>query len=568
MQRHERIDQLHQQAAAQYLQGEFNAAMDSWRELLSLDPEDERAREGLRLCEMLAQESGDALSPQDASTGATAPVAPAPAASADAELAQMADSQELAAPQNPGMMAVDANEAPAWDLSSIEEELDTLTAPGMPDPDRQTDGVDLGDPTDVQSLNLDLDGSGVPGPPSVGIGDADDASNAAMELQSRVGELMAEAQHERAEGNIEKALGVLSRVFILDEDNAEARAMQQELQPEEAESVDAPPTEESLGVDEGPDDFADLDLGGDTAALAPEPTPALAPELMPALAPEPSIDDTPLFDEPLDAPLMADPAPEAAPARKTRGGSGGLSGAQAKTLLLAVVVLMAAATGLAGWKFFMDKESVSAETEPAATGARPDANTAVGQQQQTAATPPSTEPASADLPTAATDETPAEILERARLAFREGDYAQAVVAYNQVLAIDPQNPAAKEGLAVAGVKYRDQKDYIEKVERAKSAFDNEDYRSALKIFYRLPEHRDPAKLERWKTNGWYNLGIAALRGGSCSDARSHFGEARAISPADPDITAGIALTRECKVTPKPAGYFDKLGRMPARTLEQ
>ena len=193
-------------------------------------------------------------------------------------------------------------------------------------------------------------------------------------------------------------------------------------------------------------------------------------------------------------------------------------------------------------------------------GAQPEAEVAPSQSESTTAeTPP---------PPTMPSETPAEILERARLAFRDGDYAQAVVAYNQVLALDPNNPAGKEGLAIAGEKYRDQKAYIEKVERAKSAFDNEDYRTALKVFYRLPDHLDPGKLERWKTNAWYNLGVAALRGGSCTDARTHFGEARAMSPNDPDIAAGIALSRECKQTPKPAGYFEKLGRMPTRSLEQ
>ena len=151
MQRHERIDQLHQQAAAQYLQGEFNAAMESWRELLSLDPEDERAREGLRLCEMLAEEGGDVLSSQGASTGATAPVASAPVASTDGQAGQVTDHQEVVAPTDTGMVAPGATEAPAWDLSSIDD-ISAPAASELPHLDRQSSGVDLGNSAEVQSL--------------------------------------------------------------------------------------------------------------------------------------------------------------------------------------------------------------------------------------------------------------------------------------------------------------------------------------------------------------------------------------------------------------------------------
>lgn len=57
--RDERVEALHQEAAGHYLQGDFGDALRVWRELLQIDAEDERAQEGVRLCEMLASDGID-----------------------------------------------------------------------------------------------------------------------------------------------------------------------------------------------------------------------------------------------------------------------------------------------------------------------------------------------------------------------------------------------------------------------------------------------------------------------------------------------------------------------------
>ena len=64
----------------EYLQGEFQAALETWRELLELDPEDDRALEGVKLCKMLAEDEGSQTAPAAEPTKA-----PAPAASASIE---------------------------------------------------------------------------------------------------------------------------------------------------------------------------------------------------------------------------------------------------------------------------------------------------------------------------------------------------------------------------------------------------------------------------------------------------------------------------------------------------
>jgi len=47
------LEELHRQASGHYLKGEFPEAMAAWRQVLELKPDDERGREGIRLCEQL-----------------------------------------------------------------------------------------------------------------------------------------------------------------------------------------------------------------------------------------------------------------------------------------------------------------------------------------------------------------------------------------------------------------------------------------------------------------------------------------------------------------------------------
>ena len=51
-----RIKSLHQEASSHYLRGEFGQALELWRSVIELNPEDERAKEGVRLCELLVDE--------------------------------------------------------------------------------------------------------------------------------------------------------------------------------------------------------------------------------------------------------------------------------------------------------------------------------------------------------------------------------------------------------------------------------------------------------------------------------------------------------------------------------
>ena len=74
---HSELEELHRQASVHYLKGQFAEAMSAWRKVLEVQPDDERGREGMRLCEQLAGEI-DAARAASNTDSAAEPVADAP----------------------------------------------------------------------------------------------------------------------------------------------------------------------------------------------------------------------------------------------------------------------------------------------------------------------------------------------------------------------------------------------------------------------------------------------------------------------------------------------------------
>jgi len=115
---------------------------------------------------------------------------------------------------------------------------------------------------------------------------------------------------------------------------------------------------------------------------------------------------------------------------------------------------------------------------------------------------------------------------RAFEARRRGDWEAAILAYNQALSLDPDNPDARAGLFEAGEIYKQERALLDQFRKASIAFEDGEYSAALRLFYRLPEGSvDPAILDRYLFNGWFNLGVIALKAGDTSRALDHLDEA-------------------------------------------
>lgn len=613
----EQIESLHQQASTQYLQGEYGAAIATWRELLKLDPQDERAREGMRLCHMLAQAEPPAKTGQDA-VSEPDPAGPADTTAIDFGLGEELDqslerldevlepspetppdwmdaphrpasteppvemppeteidspgldSEASGAPEtseSPSSRTVEAE--PLFDLSLAEEpqidrpplpsrvevQVETTASPpsenSPPAPDAKPEaGAEL--KIDPAVLGIEDDSS---------MGDAADDSlsptqAAEAELQHRINELMAEAMQCYERGEREQALAVLARLAILDESNEAAQTFAEHIrsecekppaaepvaQPEEfvpTEPPSASPTVDGpVGMELG--DTIDLPQG-DALELSEQP---------------PSVD----ADDPI-APLLAE-----GPVLELTDRELGQLEAEASRARRKPPVLVLAAVGvvgivivaLVGLRLFGGSSETSAPA--VATPAAVQAAVAGGAVDASAdpGAPPAPVPIRADLP---------RLLEEGRDAFRGQDYAASILAFNQVLEVEPDNAEARDSLAEAVELYRAEKERLVDRTKAIEAFNSGDFRNALRLFYRLtpdgPE--DQAKIERYMCNGWYNLAVRALASGECRTAREHLKEARQFDAEDPDIDIALGLADQCARS-RPDSYYREVASLLQRGL--
>jgi tetratricopeptide (TPR) repeat protein len=554
----ERIESLHQEASEHYLQGRFREAIEAWRRVLALDPANEQALEGVRMSSLLSE-------------GAEVEASPVAVA------APQVDSLDAEIDAGLKVFEFDAVEPPVGDL---------------PDPARQAEGIDFGDLDGVDAIPLD--GAGGPGaePPSAEeIGLAPVVTHvpgvdpAVAELNRRVRALLDEAKGKAASGDAEGALAVLARVHILDEDNAEAVALEGELRDASARwtgEVDRWMTEGVQAFEGGMLDEARgwfvkvLDRIPDHAEavhyLKRIGTPS-EPAASPAAEPEPndllasflsSSDPVPAesaFPEiPIRAamPDKAAPAPEAAPMRPRAARASFSPAPPAPTWSRRGPLLGLAALALlvvAGSVFLFLRGEGNGSGGASAPAPVPRAAAAATKAQTPARRPtePSVPPLSASLA-------------RGREAMEARDFDAAVLAYNDALRADPANAEAQRGMALATESYKAVKAQHEQIAGIRSAFEDGEYASALRVIYRLPDTFDRAMVDRWKANGWFNLGVVALRAGEVQQAIQHFDEVLAIRE-EPETQKWKSFARRYETLPKDRAYYAATDSIRFRRLD-
>ena len=156
---------------------------------------------------------------------------------------------------------------------------------------------------------------------------------------------------------------------------------------------------------------------------------------------------------------------------------------------------------------------------------------------------------------------------REEVAWRRGDYAAAVVDYNDAIKRDPANLDAQAGLTKAGEAYKAHKAEQEQLDRVQMAF------AGAGVHVRAPhavpaarDRRTRPRLDRYKANGWYNLGVVALRAGECQQARAHFGEALGMQPGDEDAKRLKAFAEKHDDVPKDRAFYDQVEALSFRGI--
>lgn len=607
----DRILNLHETASGHYLRGEYREAIDAWKALLSLDPSDSQAIEGVRLAQALSESvEGEAL-------GSAEPPPPRDAAGlrrsieeidahleAGDEAGAVALAERLAAevPGDPEVAEALERARSAQQEVALERGLSVL--------DSLSAGIDSAQGAPARpaagAAASPVEEPSAPAPPSPD-GEADgsldvtlhDPSPAAAELRRRIDDLLEEAKREAAAGRVDEALSILSRVFILDEDDTRARALEEELRaargqagrdvesalgegaqdfenglfqearaaflrvldlcPGHVEALDyleridaalegqgapaeeerpAPEAQEAVRFDEN------LLAGGggaaaDRSAAAPDESIPLAQTR--SSVPEPAVASCP------DAGRVTVPAaPVTAPA--VRRGS-------RRLLLGAFLVVVLGASGAAAWLLPKLREAGT----PAGVPETP--RVAAARRPAKPAAPPAAP--KAEAPARSISDT----LAAARASSAAEDYAAAIVAYDEVLKRDPSNEEARAGLLAAGEHYKAMKAEIEQIEKAKSAFAEEEFANALRILYRVPKGRHDAEIETYTFNSWFNLGLVSLRAANFREAVSNFDEALAIRRGHPDVRGARDLAVRFQNEAPDRGFYDRVQQIPFRKID-
>jgi tetratricopeptide (TPR) repeat protein len=525
---HDQRERLHEEASALYLQGDYGEALATWRKLLDADPADTRAAEGVRLCEGAADEI---------SIGA-------PATGDDTERTLERLDEVLGHTGADWMDDASVGASAGFQLTDPEAPPSVRVAPVRFDV-APPDSMAIDTP---ESVRLDLDDLGLSDEDTIVAPGATDmrSTSAAAELEHRAAELMSEAMQCYERGARSEALAALTRLAILDEGNEAARTFAAHIRSE-----------------------IETEGGGATDPALEQAVPAFAP-LPPPVVTEPAVDrPSPsaraASDDAFRAPSTTD-EPVLAPGRRVKAK---LDVPAPRTmsprwLAIAAGVIVLALAGFVLLQLGGDDEAQPSSTDGgapadatqrAALGAprgndgpkRAKAGADAAPDAAPGAAAPGAAPTAPSVPAPPAGTSLDQLLSQGRAAFEAGDYKAAILAYNQALAMDSTNGEARERLREAGERFRSAKAVEDSRADAIEAYNRGEYVEALRLFYRVtPESpEDQARITRYLRNGWYNLGIGALRTGDCKTARDHFREAKQHDAEDPGVKHGLSLAAKC-----------------------
>jgi tetratricopeptide (TPR) repeat protein len=159
------------------------------------------------------------------------------------------------------------------------------------------------------------------------------------------------------------------------------------------------------------------------------------------------------------------------------------------------------------------------------------------------------------------------LVEEAEELMENKKFGNAVLAWNRVLEIDPANSLALRQLETAGRGYRDEQRRLEDLRKAEMLFEEGVYNSSLKILYRLPDDIRPERVKQYKVNGWYNLGVIALKAGRIDLSLGHFNEIQAIAPEDQRGMELRDFAIAYKTREKDRAFYNRVNDLQFRELD-
>jgi len=580
-------------------QGDADGALKTVDEILKINP---RHREAL----LLRAELASALPPLDGEGGLDLgelppppPLVESPTVAADGEF----DFGELPSvlPSPSAQPAAPAGEQTEFDFSSV---------PPLP--------ADFGAP--------------VPAHESTATSGGGAASSLSPQEQSKVSQYLAEGKALQAQGRVQDAIDVWTRVFILDEENREAQSLidqarsslsagQGELEFTLNEGIAAfnagdyarakPLLEKILQTSPGHREAQyylsripaeapaaaaapDFELDGDfgAPAPAPPPPPAARPAAPAPAAPVSAASSMDGFEletgdaddfgppsapaapapamEPLAAPAPAPPMPRSVAA-------GGRSMAAAKKgpprlgLIFGVLGLLAV-VGLG--LVFIPKllGGGSPPPPPKVAPSKPLVPKPVVQPAQPVTPAEPAEPQGKEA-----------LFQAAKEATAAKQYQKAIDYYRKVLALEALNPEAQTGLESARAAYQVQLEeearnakFLKDYQNSVRSYRDGDYAESLRLAWRLVYPDDTLAKQLGKAtsvrlllrNGYYNWAVRDLKSENPRGAEKNLRDLLDADKNDPEAKKLLDFTRKYIGRPVDAGYRDTVAALTYRPFEE
>ncbi|HEU5181536.1 MAG TPA: hypothetical protein VFW45_12170 [Candidatus Polarisedimenticolia bacterium] len=183
------------------------------------------------------------------------------------------------------------------------------------------------------------------------------------------------------------------------------------------------------------------------------------------------------------------------------------------------------------------------------------------------------QPSGAEVPAPAltaeqTQKEIARLFDTGRSHMERGEYTEAAASFSKVLELDPANIDAKSNFDQAASRVQDQKRLQEDLQTAKEYFLEKDYESALRKFYRLPKDQHLGEIDLFIRNAWYNWAVMSMKGGNCPEALQRLDEALNSDAHDEEASKLREVADHYRDRPKDKVFYAYADRLTYRTLNQ
>ncbi|MFQ5718216.1 MAG: tetratricopeptide repeat protein [Acidobacteriota bacterium] len=151
--------------------------------------------------------------------------------------------------------------------------------------------------------------------------------------------------------------------------------------------------------------------------------------------------------------------------------------------------------------------------------------------------------------------------------FEAGQIDEAIASFEKAIQLDPMN-AEIGAWMTKSIEAKESRDQLS-TERAEAfaAFKNKNFAEALRKFYRLQENDPEGAYDRYITGSWFNWGLKLLAGGNLREASVKMDEVLGIDPDDADALKVKELIASYLTRPKDRVFFLRVEALRFRPLE-